>query len=107
LKFLVIFECYIYFLLNFTTHTIMKKLIFSCVVALAVATTFSSCDTETCYTCEAAVSVGCTLDVCGGVANSSSGTACQAAATAANLAYSNSDDIKGYLETVGYTCTKK
>ena len=85
----------------------MKKLIFSCAIALATAVSFSSCDTESCYTCESAVSVGCTLDVCGGVASSSSGTACQTAATAANLAYSNNDDIKGYFELLGYTCTKK
>ena len=94
-------------LLNFITHTIMKKLIFSCALALAIAVSFSSCDTESCYTCESAISVGCTLDVCGGIASSSSGTACQAAATTANLVYSNNDELKGYLETVGYTCTKK
>jgi hypothetical protein len=85
----------------------MKKLILSCALALTAAVSFTSCDAEVCYTCESAVSVGCTLDVCGGIASSSSGTVCQAAATAANLAYSNNDDIKGYLELAGYTCTQK
>ena len=94
-------------LLNFITHTIMKKLIFSCAIALATAVSFSSCDTESCYTCESAISVGCTLDVCGGIATSSSGTACQAVATTVNAAYSNNDKMKDYLGTVGYTCTKK
>lgn len=85
----------------------MKKLIFSCAIALATAVSFSSCDTESCYTCELAATSACTLDVCGGIASSTSGTACQTAATAANLVYSNNDELKGYFETVGYTCTKK
>jgi hypothetical protein len=94
-------------LLNFITHIIMKKLIFSCAIALATAVSFSSCDTESCYTCESAISVGCTLDICGGIASSSSGTACQAVATTVNAAYSNNDKMKEYLELAGYTCTKK
>jgi len=84
----------------------MKKLIFSCAIALTAAVSFSSCEKETCYECQLAATSACVLDVCGGSSSSSDAT-CNAFAVTTNLVYKTNDDIKSYLETVGYACTEK
>lgn len=83
----------------------MKKVLLG--FGLAVVFGMSSCATETCYSCTSATFSGCTVDVCGGNASANVGSSCNSPATAANVLYDKNDDIKNYLENVGFTCTKK
>ncbi|WMX13584.1 MULTISPECIES: hypothetical protein [unclassified Aureispira] len=84
----------------------MKKLLFSCALAITAAVSFSSCAKDTCYVCEQTINnVDTKYDVCNDqVTITTNGTSSASTGIPGGI---SAIDYRRTLETGGYTCTNK
>jgi len=86
----------------------MKKLIFSCALALTAAVSFSSCSKDSCYECEqTASSVETIVTVCEETITTTTTSNGSESTVSADLGNTDKTAYRESLEAGGYTCENK